>query len=66
MAMQMWWRAAALEALQAFVLGPLASAPRSEQSRLMRHIGQLLDPIRVAICSHAILQVILYISLYLA
>ena len=32
-AAHMWWRASALQALQAFALGPLASVPRAEAAR---------------------------------
>lgn len=34
-AAEMWWRASALQALQAFALGPLAAAPRPEAERFV-------------------------------
>lgn len=56
MAMEMWWRAAALEALQAFVAGPLRQAGAVEQAQLARSIGQLLQPTLEAICAHPAMQ----------
>ncbi|KAK9820084.1 hypothetical protein WJX72_005985 [[Myrmecia] bisecta] len=56
MAMEMWWRAAALEALLAFVKGPLAQARRSESTKLQRAIGTLLQPTLDAVCSAPSLQ----------
>ena len=53
----MWWRAAAVDALQAYVAGPLALADAAEQGRLQRTLAQLLAPTLEAICSHAAMQV---------
>ena len=57
LAAEMWWRAAALEGLQAFVLGPLRQAVGAEQARLARSVAQLLQPTLEAICAHPALQV---------
>ncbi|CAL8466413.1 g5949 [Coccomyxa elongata] len=43
-AAEMWWRASALQALQAFALGPLATAPRPEAERMQETIAALLAP----------------------
>ena len=43
-AAEMWWRASALEALHAFILGPLASARRAESRKLQETIALLLGP----------------------
>ena len=59
----MWWRAAALDALQAYIAGPLASAPASEQGRLQRTLTQLLAPTLEAITSQGVLQVDITIEL---
>lgn len=53
----MWWRAAALDALQAYIAGPLATADSEEQARLQRTLVQLLSPTLDAISAHAALQV---------
>lgn len=53
----MWWRAAALDALQAYIAGPLATADSEEQTRLQRTLVQLLAPTLDAISAHAALQV---------
>ena len=57
MATEMWWRAAALEGLQAFVVGPLRQALGTEQARLARCVAQLLQPTLESICAHPALQV---------
>lgn len=51
MAVELWWRGSALEALRAFVLGPLAQAGRSESVRLQKTIGSLLQPTLDAVSS---------------
>ena len=51
MAVELWWRGSALEALRAFVLGPLAQAGRPESVRLQKTIGSLLQPTLDAISS---------------
>ena len=50
-AVELWWRGSAVEALRAFVLGPLAQAGRSESVRLQKTIGSLLQPTLDAISS---------------
>ncbi len=57
LAMEMWWRAAALDALQAYVVGPLSRAEGQEAARLQRTIALLLAPTLEATCSHAAMQV---------
>lgn len=57
LAMEMWWRAAALEALHAYVLGPLAGAPRQDQPKLLKTIATLLQPTLDAIANQPLLQV---------
>jgi predicted N-acetyltransferase YhbS len=56
LAMEMWWRAAALEALHAYVLGPLAAAPKADQLKLGRSVAQLLRPTLDAIAANVVLQ----------
>ena len=51
LAVELWWRGSALEALGAFVLGPLAQAGRLESVRLQKTIGSLLQPTLDAISS---------------
>jgi len=56
LAMQMWWRAAALESLQAYVAGPLRKADPMEQANLARSVAALLQPTLAAVSAHAPLQ----------
>jgi hypothetical protein len=53
----MWWRACVLEALHAFILGPLASAGRAESRKLQETIAALLAPTLDIISSTPPLQV---------
>ena len=57
LAMEMWWRAAALESLQAYVAGPLRKADPSEQANLARSVAALLRPTLDAVSAHPPLQV---------
>ena len=57
LAMQMWWRAAALESLQAYVAGPLRKADPMEQANLARSVAALLQPTLAAVSAHPPLQV---------
>ncbi len=54
--MEMWWRAAALDALQAYIAGPLSRADGREAASLQRTVALLLAPTLEAICSHAAMQ----------
>lgn len=56
LALEMWWRTAALDALQAYMVGPLATADSAEQARLQRILVQLLSPTLDAISAHTALQ----------
>lgn len=56
-AAEMWWRASALEALQAFILGPLTSAGRAGSRKLQESIAALLAPTLEIISSTPPLQV---------
>jgi len=56
LAMQMWWRAAALESLQAYVAGPLRKADPMEQANLARSVAALLQPTLAAVSAHPPLQ----------
>ena len=56
LAMQMWWRAAALESLQAYVAGPLRKADPTEQANLARSVAALLQPTLAAVSAHPPLQ----------
>lgn len=55
--MELWWRTAALQALLAALQGPLAGAPRAEQTRLQRRTAALLKPTLNVLTAHAALQV---------
>lgn len=57
MAMELWWRTAALQALLAIVAGPLAAAPRADQPRLQQRAAALLKPTLDVLVAHAALQV---------
>lgn len=54
--MELWWRAAALQALLAAVAGPLAAAPRAHQARLHARAAALLKPTLDVLTAHAALQ----------
>ena len=56
-AMELWWRVAALQALVACVQGPLAQAPRSQQAQLYKRAAALLKPTLDVFMAHAALQV---------
>ncbi len=56
--MEMWWRAAALESLQAFVAGPLRKADPTEQAQLARSVAAMLRPTLDAVSGHPSLQVL--------
>lgn len=56
-AMELWWRSAALQALLACITGPLAAAPRGEQPSLHRRAAALLKPTLDVLTAHAALQV---------
>ena len=51
------WRAAALEALHAFIAGPLAAAPPAQCAALQEGVAALLAPTLDAICACPPLQV---------
>jgi hypothetical protein len=56
-AAEMMWRAAALDALQGYIIGPLTAATQQEQLRLQELVAQLLAPTLDAIISQSNLQV---------
>ena len=56
-AMELWWRTAALQALSAVVAGPLAAAPRADQPRMYQRGAALLKPTLDVLAAHAALQV---------
>ena len=56
MAMELWWRAAALEALKALLLSPLVSVPSSDSEKLQRRIAAVLQPTLAVILSSPVLQ----------
>lgn len=53
------WRASALEALHAFIAGPLATAPPAQRAALAEGVAVLLAPTLDAICACPPLQVAL-------
>ena len=55
--MEVWWRAAALEALKAFILSPLLAALQSESGKLQRRLALILQPMLEAMLASPILQV---------
>ena len=44
LAVELWWRAAAVQALQSFVEGALAGMASGEALKLQRLVGSLLQP----------------------
>lgn len=56
-AVELWWRTAALQALLACIAGPLAAAPRTQQPALHRRAAALLKPTLDVLTAHAALQV---------
>lgn len=56
-AMELWWRSAALQALAACTLGPVAAAPGVQQPALLRRAAALLKPTLDVLTAHAALQV---------
>ena len=56
LAMELWWRAAALEALQAYMASVLPKASRSHSTRLQRLLGSLLQPTLDAVFGSPALQ----------
>ena len=57
LAMELWWRSAALEALQAYMASILPQASRSQNARLQRLLGSLLQPTLDAVFGSPALQV---------
>lgn len=55
--MELWWRAAALEALQAYMAIVLPQATRTNTAKLQRLLGSLLQPTLDAVFSSPALQV---------
>ena len=55
--MELWWRTAAVQALQACIQGPLAAAPRAQQPELLARAAALLKPTLDVLTAHAALQV---------
>lgn len=57
LAMELAWRAAALEALQAYMASILPHASRSQGTRVQRMLSSLLQPTLDAVCTSPALQV---------
>ena len=55
--MELWWRCAALEALQAYVMSQLALCSRPEGIKIQKTVTSLLQPTLDAIMAAPILQV---------
>ena len=56
--MELWWRCAALEALQAYVMSQLALCTRQEGIRIQKTVASLLQPTLDAIMASPVLQVL--------
>lgn len=56
MAMELWWRAAALDALKALLLSPLVSIPGIDSEKLQRRISAVLQPTLAVILGSPVLQ----------
>jgi len=57
MAMELWWRGAALEAFKALLLSPLVSTPGPESEKLQRRLAAILQPTLAVILASPVLQV---------
>ena len=57
LAMEVWWRCAALEALQAYVMSQLALCTRQEGIKMQKTVASLLQPTLDAIMASPVLQV---------
>ena len=57
LAMELWWRCAALEALQAYVISQLALCTRQEGIKMQKTVASLLQPTLDAIMASPVLQV---------
>lgn len=55
--MELWWRCAALEALQAYVMSQLALCTRQEGIKMQKTVASLLQPTLDAIMASPVLQV---------
>ncbi len=56
LAMELWWRCAALEALQAYVMSQLALCTRPEGVKIQKTVASLLQPTLDAIMASPVLQ----------
>ena len=56
MSMELWWRAAALEAVKAILLSNLAADPKKSQV-LQRKLAVMLEPSITVVLSSPVLQV---------
>lgn len=56
MAMELWWRAAALEALKALLLSPLVTVPSIEAVKLQRRVAAVLQPTLAVVLASPVLQ----------
>lgn len=61
MAMELWWRSAALEALKALLLSPLMPNAGAESERLQRRIAAMLQPTLTIVLASPVLQVALLV-----
>ena len=57
MSNELWWRAAALEALKALILTPLVSSKSPDSVRLQRRIAAILQPTLTVVLASPVLQV---------
>lgn len=58
MSMELWWRAAALEALKALILSPLVTSSTPDSSRLQRRLAAILQPTLAVVLASPLLQVL--------
>ncbi len=66
MAMELWWRAAALEALKALLLSPLVTTPTLESGKLQRRVAAVLQPTLAVVLASPVLQASLCADLHFA
>ena len=56
MAMELWWRAAALEALKALLLSALITTSSVESVKLQRRVAAVLQPTLAVVLASPVLQ----------
>ena len=62
LAMELWWRCAALEALQAYVMSQLALCTQKDGIRIQKTVASLLQPTLDAIMASPVLQACVCLS----